>query len=149
MILDRNGLILMITILCTLVGCAGTHGKIKSYKAGVSKESAQEAIEELCRENEYLTFFDRTDNSGINRPGYFDILINIDNENTRFKLHFFGNENLWDENQHCSRFSVIEINGKLDENFGYWSSERRKGIELFEKEVVSRLETKIGLIEKE
>jgi len=146
---SSKNLIYSIILICILFACSGTHGKIKSYKTKLSKQILEERIKDLCIKNEELIFYDRTDDSGINRPGYFDIFI-IDNEDTvKYKLRFLGNETYWDKNQDFSRFALIKINGKLNEDLTFFSFEKRKGIELFEKEVISQLEFQIGFVERE
>jgi hypothetical protein len=146
----RYNLYLLIFIgIIVLASCAGTHGKIKSYSTNSSMIEVKEAMMKVAENANYITFFDNTDGSGINRKGYIDILIETSEVRKKFKIHFYGNETFWEENPDFCSFAIIKINLNTNAQFSMWSKEKRIALEIFEKETIPRLENILGEIEVE
>jgi len=136
-----------ILILILLSACQGTHGKIKSYTNKSSKNEVKVGMESVGRNVANITFFNDTDDSGIDRSGYIDILIETPKIRKKYKVHFYGGEKYWEENPNFCRFSIIKINGNTNKQFGILSKDKRIAIELFEREFIPHLEKIIGEIE--
>ena len=149
MILKIKLIIYCLLIIIFSTSCQGTHGMIKSYTAKSSKKEVEEGMKSISDNVDYITFFDNTDDSGINRKGYIDILIETKGLKKRYKVHFYGDEVFWEQNLNFCDFAIIKINGKTDNKFGFWSKEKRIAIELFEKEFIPLLESVVGPVEFE
>lgn len=126
--------------------CQGTHGEIQAYKVrNKSMRNVELSILEL--DSRYFSIFNNTDLSGINRPGYMDIRLN-QKKVIRYKISFYGDEEEWAKNEPNCMFSIIEINGKINSEFSFFSSEKKELISIFDKEVIPLLEKKVGNIIK-
>lgn len=122
--------------------CQGTHGKIQSYSAKCSVQDMIDIFHELDLKNEDVSFEDSTDNSGLNRPGYCDFVVKKDYQKVFFKIHFRYNQEYWDNHSNHCIFSIIEINGKINSQFGWFSNEKRQGLEVFESIILPKIKTR-------
>ena len=132
----------IIAVFSVIVLCstAGTHGKIISFdlqKSMSQIESKLMAMDTL----QNVEVINNTDPGGINRPGYLDCNIKLENgEIIRYKLHFYGGEEYWKTHSEDSRLSIIYINGKSDDDFGMFDKkEKQRTINVFESTVIKKL----------
>jgi hypothetical protein len=93
-----------------------------------------------------ISFRESTDNSGLNRPGYCDISILEDNEMTFYKISFYKDKEFWEAHPKDCRFAIIEINGKVDSEFSWSSTEKEEGIVLFNKRIIPELNRFCGKV---
>ena len=136
--------LLYISFIFIMMSCQGTDGEIQRYKTSKSMKYVETSI--LSLDNDYVSVFNNTDFSGINRPGYMDIRLNKD-KSIRYKIAFYGNEEEWKRASNCM-FSVIKINGKINSQFSFFSSEKKELISIFDTEVIPLLEKEVGKIKK-
>ena len=137
---------IIIGVLTLLSSCQGTHGKIQSYSSMCSVFEMKNIFNEIDSLHVGVEFQDSTDNSGLNRPGYCDISISEENIITYYKINFFHNEEYWKNHPDDCRFAIIEINGTINSEFGWNSSEKEEGLSLFNRLVVPELEKSCGKI---
>lgn len=148
MILNRLLLIFVSCVLVLASSCQGTHGHIQSYALSGSKDELVDAFLNISESNSKLEFEENTDRSGMNRPNYADIDIKANGTITLYRLHFYGGEKYWRNHLDRCILSIITINAKYGRDYGWFSSERRRYISLFDSEIISLLEDRIGSIEK-
>ncbi|MNE26191.1 hypothetical protein D3C80_1195470 [compost metagenome] len=89
--------------------------------------------------NSEVQIINNTDDSGINRPEYFDITVHKEGIKWVFKLHWRAGDAYLQHKKDLTSIGLIEINNKYDADFSLFSSERRKGIKIFEQEIIEKL----------
>lgn len=148
MILNRLISVLLSCVIVLASSCQGTHGSIQSYSVDSSKDELVDAFIKISEMNSQVEFEDKTDRSGMNRPSYADISIKANGTSTLYKLHFYGGEKYWENHPDSCVFSIIRIGAKYDKSYGWFSSEKRRFINLFESEIIPLLEERIGSVKR-
>jgi hypothetical protein len=128
----------IILILIFIQSCAGTHGKIISFEFSTCKDELNSKIFSLKNDSK-IQVIDSTDDSGINRPGYFDIIIKDKGKSYYYKMHYFGDTEYWETHKEICELAIIEINNKYDKDFSIFSSEKREAIKIFKKIIIPQL----------
>ncbi|MBV6485433.1 MAG: hypothetical protein KFKLKKLM_01997 [Flavobacteriales bacterium] len=136
---------------------AGTHGSIKGYEYPTSKEALETAIIEVINENPSISRPESKDDY-YNTGGYITISIKAPEE-YKYTFRFYGGEEHWKNSPNKSEIFICyahdnEGNGGSEGGGGvewYKWGVKSKLTEYFEKNFISKLDSKLGLehIDKE
>ncbi|MFB9057206.1 hypothetical protein ACFFU9_10680 [Mariniflexile ostreae] len=120
-------------------GSGGT-GLIKSYKFNLKTKNIKTEFDKTFDKNKIHFRDSVVDNS---YRGFFNeslIIINLKKHNMEYIVESpIGSDSLY--------FYLIYINGKIDDDFGWFFYDKYKAIKLFEKEIIEPLSEKYKRIE--
>ena len=112
---------------------AGGQGRIKNYQFGISTSIIKNEIFSICNKKSSISCKDSISDLG---GGYKQKLIVIKIEKDSFIIKDAEGGDLY------TSYNLISINGKIDDDFGWFSFEKHKNIKLFEKEIIEPLSKK-------
>jgi len=132
---------------------AGTHGSIKGYEYPTSKGNLENAINEVINENPEINRPDTTSEKDYyNTGGYITISISAP-EKYNYTFRFYGGEEHWLSSPNKSEIFICyahdnEGNGGSEGGGGvewYKFGVKTKLTEYFEKNFISKLDSKLGM----
>ena len=132
--------LLFVSMVFVLPGCNPLVGTspIKAYDFTTCKYTLDSVVHTLDN-NSTIRIFDSTDKSGMNRPGFFDIIISTNGTTNIYKMFYVGSSDYWTTHKENCTMSIYEINNKSEHDFRPFSSEKRKAIQELERHIISKL----------
>lgn len=112
---------------------AGGQGRIKNYQFGISTNIIKNEIFSICNKKSSISCKDSISDLG---GGYKQKIIIIKIEKDSFIIKDAEGGDLY------TSYNLISINGKSDDDFGWFSIEKYKKVKLFEKEIMEPLAKK-------
>lgn len=112
---------------------AGGQGRIKNYQFGISTSIIKNEIFSICNKKSSISCKDSISDLG---GGYKQKLIIIKIERNSFIIKDAEGGDLY------TSYNLISINGKIDDDFGWFSLEKQRQVKLFEKEIIEPLAKK-------
>ena len=112
---------------------AGSQGRIKNYQFGISTSIIKNEIFSICNKKSSISCKDSISDLG---GGYKQKLIIIKIEKDSFIIKDGEGGDLY------TSYNLISINGKSEDDFGWFSFEKHKKVKLFEKEIIEPLSKK-------
>jgi hypothetical protein len=112
---------------------AGGQGRINNYQFEISTSIIKNEIFSICNKKSSISCKDSISDLG---GGYKQKLIVIKIEKDSFIIKDAEGGDLY------TSYNLISINGKIKDDFGWFSFEKHKKVKLFEKEIIEPLSKK-------
>ena len=124
----------------------GGSNEIKEYEFKTTTFNLKKEFKVICDKSTYLSY-----NDSAYYSHSIDVnanTIQITKEGEKLVYFLILNEKADDKNPHIE-FSLYYINGKSNDDFGWFSIEKYNNVKLFEKEIIEPLAKKYERIEAE
>ncbi|OXB04645.1 hypothetical protein [Flavobacterium pectinovorum] len=118
--------------------------EIKEYEFKTTTSNLKKEFKMICDKSSHLSYKDSVYYQNENTGNANTIQITKEGEKLVYFLTL--NEKLDDKNLHAT-FFLYYINGKSEDDFGWFSFEKHKKVKLFEKEIIEPLSKKYKKLE--